>query len=110
MDQYLLISSTDHFDSGNINNFYYLALNLKLQKNNVKLFFLQNAVFSLRKNIPNFNSISNLISSDIPIYVDDFSLKERGLGKENILEGIMISHLDFIIEQLLTKTKVIWHS
>ncbi len=110
MEQYLLIESRDHFESNEVNYFYNLSMDLKKQKNDVKLFFLQNAVFSLRKNIPNSENISNIISLDIPILADEFSLKERGIFQENLRHGIIISTLDIIIEYMLNHVKVIWHS
>jgi sulfur relay (sulfurtransferase) complex TusBCD TusD component (DsrE family) len=110
MEQYLLIESCDHFESNEVNYFYNLAMDLKKQKNDVKLFFLQNAAFSLRKNLPNSEPISNIISLDIPIFIDDFSMKERGIYQENLRYGVIISSLDIIIEYMLNHAKVIWHS
>jgi sulfur relay (sulfurtransferase) complex TusBCD TusD component (DsrE family) len=110
MEQYLLIESRDQFESNEVQYFYDLAIDLKIQKNDVKLFFLQNAAFSLRKNIPNSEQISNIIALDIPIFVDEFSAKERGIFQENLRPGIMISSLEIIIEHMLNHVKVIWHS
>ncbi len=110
MEQYLLIESRDHFESNAVNYFYDLSMDLKKQKNDVKLFFLQNAVFSLRKNLPNSEKISNIISLDIPIFVDKFSLNERGIFQENLRYGVVISSLEIIIEYMLNHAKVIWHS
>ena len=110
MEHYLLIESRDHFESNDVNYFYNLAMDLKKQKNDVKLFFLQNAAFSLRKSIPNSEQISNIISLDIPIFVDEFSMNERGIYKENLKHGVIISSLDIIIEYMLNQVKIIWHS
>lgn len=110
MEQYLLIESRDHFESNEVNYFYNLAMDLKKQKNEVKLFFLQNAVFSLRKNLQNAEQISNIILLDIPIFLDEFSMKERGLSREKLRHSVIISSLDIIIESMLKQEKVIWHS
>lgn len=110
MEQYLLIESRDHFESSEANYFYRLAIDLKNQKNDVKLFFLQNAVFSLRKNTIYSEKISQIVSLDIPIYVDDFSMRERGMFQENLSHIMIISSLEFILDEMLNNTKVIWHS
>ena len=109
MEKYLFIESCDHFESNDVVKNYDLACKLKKSLNDVKLFFIQNAVFSLRKNIEKNKHISKIILLDIPIFVDEFSLKERGILKNNIRHEIVVSSLDIIIEHMAKRVKVIWH-
>lgn len=110
MNSYLLIESQDHFESLRVNEFYQMAIQLKENNNEVVLFILQNGVFSFRKSVRNNNLINSLIKKDIPIFIDEFSIRERGIPKQNITDGIIISSLEVILELLIKKCKVIWHS
>ncbi|WGL60012.1 DsrE family protein [Pigmentibacter sp. JX0631] len=110
MNSYLLIETRDHFESLRVNHSYQLAVDLKEKKNEVKLFILQNAVFSFRNNINIYDPIENIIKKDIPIFIDEFSIKERGIDRNNLRKEIVISSMDVILDHLVNKTKVIWHS
>lgn len=110
MEKYLLIESQDHFSSSTVNHIYDLAIDLKKQHNEVMMFFLQNAVFSLRKNINYSEKINELNYFKIPVFADSFSIQERGLFKENLCSCVVVTPLDKIIDCLLDNMKVIWHS
>ncbi len=110
MDSYLLIETRDHFESLGVQQTYQMAVNLKDKNNEVKLFILHNAVFSFRKNIEIYEPIQNLLKKDIPIFIDEFSVRERGITQKNLRDEIVISSLDTIIEHLIHKCKVIWFS
>lgn len=110
MNSYLLIETRDHFESLGVNQSYQLAVDLKNKKNDVKLFILQNAVFSFRTNIAIYEPIENIIKKDIPIFIDEFSIKERGIDRKNLRKEIVVSSIDVILDHLVNKSKVIWHS
>ncbi len=104
----MLISSRDPFECRETENFYRLAINLKNGGHSVRLFLIQNGVFPARKSSIN-RTFATLIRQGIHIEVDDFSAKERAIGKVDLKKNIRLSAIDKIIDCLAEGTKTIWH-
>lgn len=108
MSKYLLIESRDPFSTNDVYYLFSLAEKLKKHENDVSIFLIQNGVFSARKTAK-LELVSKLCSQNVSVLVDDFSLKERGILPNNIVPGVIVSSLDFILDSLANKDKVLWH-
>lgn len=112
-DKYLLIESRDPFDAADIPYFYKLAKDLAAQGNDVVMYLVQNAVLALRKAArPSaiFEWIGERPKAPVKVLADDFSLRERGIQKEELISGVQISNVDALVDFLVEEQrKAIWH-
>ena len=86
MGKYLLIESSDPFAAGEAEYYYGLAKDLAAAGNAVTLFLVQNGVLA-----------------------DDFSLRERGIATDGLIDGVAPAPLDTVIDHLADGAKVVWH-
>ncbi len=107
MAKYLLIESRDQFDSSD-ESYWQMALDLKRAGNEVTLFFVQNGVLSTRRG-PKTEGLGKVKDAGVTILADDFSLKERGIAKDRMVDGVEVSPLDLVIDQMAEGAKTIWH-
>lgn len=108
MTQYLLISSRDPYELRGVAQFYELAADLKAQGHDVTLFMVQNGVLPARRS-PMSEPISNLVKAGVTVMADEFSLRERGIVTERMVEGVKSSPLDVVIDQMAAGAKTMWH-
>lgn len=108
MAKYLLIESRDPFDSNDVANFYGLANGLIREGNEVTLFLVQNGVLPARRSSASA-PLSDLAKNGAEILADDFSLRERGIARDRLADGIEPSALDIVVDHLANNHKVIWH-
>ena len=111
MARYLLIESRDPFEFADTNYMYDLAGDLSAKGNNVTLFLIQNGVFCARRNVKD-NPVAGLRTSapDVQVQADDFSLRERGISAGALAEGVAVSNVDELVDQLVqSDTKIVWH-
>ena len=108
MAKYLLIESRDPFECNDVTHNYELAKNLKEQGNEVTLFLVQNGVLPARRSTQS-KSLAEVAKAGVELLADDFSLKERGIYKDRIVDGVKAAPLDTVIDQLVEGRKVIWH-
>ena len=111
MARYLLIESRDPFEFGDTTYMYELAGDLSAKGNNVTLFLIQNGVFCARRNVKD-NPVAGLRerAPDVQVQADDFSLRERAISAAALAEGITVSNVDELVDQLVqSDTKVVWH-
>jgi predicted peroxiredoxin len=107
MAKYLLIESRDRFESQD-DSYWQVALDLRKAGNDVTLFFVQNGVLTTRRG-PKTEGLSEIKDAGVTVLADDFSLRERGITKDRMVEGIEISPLDIVIDQMADGAKTIWH-
>lgn len=111
--KYLLIESRDPFDHADVPYFFKVAKDLTENGDDVVLYLVQNAVLSLRKNArPSaiFDWLGERSRTGVKILADDFSLRERGIRKEELIDGIQVSNMDALVDFLMEeKRKAIWH-
>jgi sulfur relay (sulfurtransferase) complex TusBCD TusD component (DsrE family) len=108
MGSYLLIETRDPFDSNDVQNAYDLARGLAAN-NDVTVFLAQNGVLPARQASAAASQISDLASSTT-VLADDFSLRERGIGGDELVQGVTPSPIDTVIDLLAENgRKVIWH-
>jgi predicted peroxiredoxin len=108
MTQYLLISSRDPYEVRGVAQFYDLATDLKAKGHDVTLFMVQNGVLPARRSAMS-ESISKLVSAGVNVMADEFSLKERGIVADRMVEGVKSSALEVVIDQLADGVKTMWH-
>ena len=111
MVRYLLIESRDPFEYADTDYMYQVAEQLVDNGNDVTLFLIQNGVFVTRRSSKN-NPMDILLSrqGNIRIMADEFSLRERGIEVQHLVEGIQIARIDVLVDMLVdSKFKILWH-
>jgi sulfur relay (sulfurtransferase) complex TusBCD TusD component (DsrE family) len=108
MSKYLLIESRDPFDSTDVERYYELARNLAGDGHQVTLFLVQNGVLPARRSSKS-ELLTRTAKAGVEILVDDFSLRERGIGVDRLAEGVNPAPLDVIVDQLADGRKALWH-
>lgn len=111
MARYLLIESRDPFEFSDTTYMYQMANDLVSNGNQVTLFLIQNGVFCARDNVKD-NPLAGLQenSPSVRVEVDDFSLRERGISTDRLADGVTVSSVDNLVDQLVeSETKVVWH-
>jgi sulfur relay (sulfurtransferase) complex TusBCD TusD component (DsrE family) len=110
MSKYLFIESRDPFESKDTIQLYGLIKELSHQGHNVALYLVQNGAFSSRKNA-NVQLFPELLKEqNIKVYVDDDSLEERGISKDEIHQSLVVSNMDQLSDLVLEEgRKPIWH-
>jgi predicted peroxiredoxin len=108
MADYLLIESRDPFEVASVTSFLRIALDLKKAGNTVTLFLVQNGVLPTRKGV-RADDLAQLTASGISVLADEFSLKERAIGKNDLAGGVKSAPIDIVIDKLASGSKAIWH-
>ena len=111
MAQYLLIESRDPFEFADATYMYDMSGDLSKNGNNVTLFLIQNGVFCARQNVKN-NPVASLRQQapGVRVEADDFSLRERGISTTGLADGVTVSSVDNLVDQLVqSDIKVVWH-
>jgi sulfur relay (sulfurtransferase) complex TusBCD TusD component (DsrE family) len=94
MASYLLIETRDPFDSADTRHSYELARGLAEQNSPVTVFLAQNGVLVARTTV----------------LADDFSLRERGIGHDELADGVQPAGVDRLVELLMSEDcRGIWH-
>ncbi len=108
MAKYLLISSRDPFDSNDVGNYYELATGLAKEGNEVTLFLVQNGVLPARKSSKS-QLLTDVAAAGVTVLADDFSLRERGIGADRLIDAVKASPLDVVVDHMADGTKTMWH-
>jgi hypothetical protein len=106
MGEYLLIESSDPFESNDVGYYCELARGLAEAGNQVTLFLVQNAVLAVRPSAQ-APQLRALVGSGVKILADDFALKERGMTR--LLDGVQIAPIDIVVDHLEAGHKTLWH-
>ena len=108
MTGYVLIESRPRHESGDVSRCFELAESLAGEGHRVTLFLVQNGVLTARTGA-SAGALDGAIRAGVTLLADDFSLRERGIGDDEIDEGIASSSIDVVIDRLVAGDKVIWH-
>ena len=111
MADYVLIESRDPFEFSDTTYMYQMAGDLAANGNRVTVYLVQNGVFCARKNVKN-NPLDGLKQNapSVRVEADDFSLRERGISKTGLVDGVNVSNVDDLVDHLMQgNTKVVWH-
>jgi len=107
--KYLLIETRDPFDSSDVQRSYDLAGGLADEKNDVTVFLVQNGVLPTRKASAAADAVTQLCSK-ATVLADDFSLRERGIQKGELVKGVKPTSIDDLVDLVADDgRKVIWH-
>jgi len=108
MAKYLLIESRDPFDSNDVSSWWNLAEGLQADGNEVTLFLVQNGVLPARpgKHSP---PLTELARAGVRVLADDFSLRERGIDADRLVDGVRSAPLDTVVDLLADGCKALWH-
>ncbi|MQF70002.1 sulfur reduction protein DsrE [SAR202 cluster bacterium AD-804-J14_MRT_500m] len=110
MSTYVLIESRDPFEYGDSRYMYHMANDLARKGNDVILFLIQNGVLTTRSGVKN-NPLAELSSSSgVRVLADEFSLRERGILRSGLVDGVTVSDVDSLVDFLVQDdTKIVWH-
>ncbi len=109
MGKYLVIESRDPFDSADVRNSYDLVKGLADNASEVTVFLVQNGVLPARKASSAAGQIQEL-AGRTTVLADDFSLRERGILTEELVEGVSPADIGTVVDLALDDgRKVIWH-
>jgi sulfur relay (sulfurtransferase) complex TusBCD TusD component (DsrE family) len=81
MAEYVLIESRDPFEFANVGSYCRLAASLAKAGNKVTLFLVQNGVLQARIGAKD-GGIAEAAKSGVTILAEEFSLRERGIGRD----------------------------
>ncbi len=107
MAKYLLIESRDTFEAKDVTRYYDLAKGLKQDGNDVTLFLVQNGVLSARE-ASQTNGLADVANAGVKVLADDFSLRERGIGKDRLVSGVTPAPLETVIDAMADGSKMLW--
>ncbi len=108
MKKYVLIESRDPHECRDWCFTESLAENLIQNGNEVIVFLVENGVFPVRP-CSYSASLTSLMKKGVQVWADDFSLVERGITKDKILNGIKSQDMDAVVYQLCNGYNAIWH-
>ena len=111
MHQYLFIETRDPFEVPDVEQVHELAEKLTKEGDEVTLYLVQNAVLAARSGHSKTTLFEKLSASGkVKILVDDYSLAERGIEKEEINPAIMkISNMENLVDLLMVENqRAIW--
>lgn len=108
MAKYLLIESRDPFESNDVPYCYGLAADLARNGDQVTLFLVQNGVLPVRAG-SQASGLAETAGAGVEILADEFSLRERAIAADAMIDGVTAAPLDVVIDQLADGRKAIWH-
>lgn len=111
MAKYLLVESRDPYQHADSESFYQTAAELARAGNQVTFFLVENGVLPARHGAA--NSPVPLLRKQAPgvnILADDFSLLERAITQDRLVEGVRSAAIGELVDLLAEPgTKAIWH-
>ena len=107
-DSYLIIESEPALYSGRHGTAFDMARGLVALGKNVAVFMVQNGVFAARCDARG-TAVSDAVASGVTVLADDFSLRERGIGGDQLHAGITPSPLETFVDRLAAGAKVLWY-
>lgn len=108
MSRYLLIESRDPFDSPDTGFVHDLSRELVQGGHEVTVFLVQNGVLPARPCVHS-GALTSLAQAGVTILADDFSLRERGIPPDVLVQGVRPTALDVVVDAMAGGAKTIWH-
>lgn len=109
MSHYLFIESKDPFEVRGGEFYLGAALELCRQNESVTVYFVEDGSNAARRGaeIPHRDALR---AAGASLRVDEFALRERGIGRDQLADGIAVGDADHIVDLLAQpETKGVWH-
>jgi sulfur relay protein TusB/DsrH len=107
MGNYVVIETRDPFEHADVT--YDLATSLAQSGSGVTVFLAQNGVLPVRRTSSMAGTIAEL-AGQVSLWADDFSLRERGIGQDELVPGVTPASMESLVELVAqADSKVIWH-
>ncbi len=107
MANYLFIASRDPFTSKETENDYDMAVRLVRAGHAVTLFLVQNGVLPARReSVP--DRMTKIAANGVEILGDEFSMRERGIARDELADGVTPAGLEVVVDHLAQGTKTVW--
>lgn len=108
MARYLFIESRDPFTSADTGAWAFQASKLATAGNRVTWLYVNDGVLATR-----YKSKTNLpfmlIANGVTLFADDWSMAERGIPKNFLIEGVQPVSMQLVIDEMVEGSKVLWH-
>ena len=105
---YLFIESRDPFTDADVGDWANLICRLSNDGNSVSVLYVNDGVMATRykakTNIP-----FTLLASGVSLYADRWSMEERGIPSQFLIEGVQEVGLHIVVDELAAGHQVIWH-
>ena len=85
-----------------------LAVALARDGAQVALLLVQNGALAARREA-RAAQLDELTAAGVPVYADEFALRERGIARDRLRPGVEPVLIDMVIDRLLDGWQVIWH-
>lgn len=108
MTRYLLVESGESMHPGPAVPSLALASDLAGSGHDVTVLLLQNGVFLARRGSVG-NALDAAQRAGVRLLADDFSLRERGIGADQLSSAIAPSPLETLVDALAAGHKLLWH-
>lgn len=108
MAEYLLIESRDPFEYASVPSYYRLAGDLARAGNRVTLLLVHNGMLAARLGARR-SELAELADAGVAVLADEFSLKERAIAVQDLLQGVKPTALDIVIDKMAAGCKTMWH-
>lgn len=108
MSNYVIVQTGDSVEPGVPNPGTEIAANLAAIGHDVTVFFVQNGVFLARRGTQREEQ-TGAHKAGMTLLADDFSLRERGIGTDQLSPGVSPSPLESLVDLLAAGSKVLWH-
>ena len=107
MRPFVLIESRDPFEDGDGRWYRQLAADLNSSGRVASVFLAENAVFAARRRI-SVEFLDTLKGAAVEIRADEFALRERGIGADELAPGIAAAPIAYIVDQMAAGASVMW--
>ncbi|MBW3663342.1 MAG: DsrE family protein [Actinobacteria bacterium] len=107
MGDYVIIESRDPFDSNDVDDLYELAGGLA-ERGEVTVFLVQNGVLATRRAAAVSSRLATL-AGKATVLADEFSLRERGIGEDELVEGVSPADIGTAVDLLAAGRTAFWH-
>jgi sulfur relay (sulfurtransferase) complex TusBCD TusD component (DsrE family) len=108
MTHYLMIESRDPYETAEGALSYDLAARMARAGHAVTLFLVQNAVLAARRGARG-SALAQLAGNGVEVLADEFSLRERGIGRERMNAHVKAAPLEVVVDRLAAGCKALWH-
>ena len=107
--QYVVIESRDPFESSDTSFVTDTVTALRKRGRPVTVYFVQNGVLATRAGARN-SHVPGLTRAGVLVLADDFSLRERGIDRNELSAGVREASIDALVDLVMQPgAKTLWH-